>query len=112
MITEEMQESQKFSKPLFTPSTKEEEGHDVNISYRDMLAHTDEWIAQFLKEKSIALYNFGHDMMLEHNIILADTKFEFGSLNGEIVLIDEALTPDSSRFWDVEDYEIGKSPPA
>ncbi|NLK49990.1 MAG: phosphoribosylaminoimidazolesuccinocarboxamide synthase [Candidatus Cloacimonetes bacterium] len=110
MITEEMQESQKFAKPLFTPSTKEEEGHDVNISYRDMLAHTDEWIAQFLKEKSIALYNFGHEMMLEQNIILADTKFEFGSLNGEIVLIDEALTPDSSRFWDVEDYEIGKSP--
>lgn len=110
MITEEMQESQKFAKPLFTPSTKEEEGHDVNISYRDMLAHTDEWIAQFLKEKSIALYNFGHEMMLEQNIILADTKFEFGSLNGEIILIDEALTPDSSRFWDVEDYEIGKSP--
>jgi len=110
LITEEMKESQKFSQPLFTPSTKAEEGHDINISYREMLGHMDQWIAELIKNKSLELYNFGHDMMLNHNVILADTKFEFGTIGGEILLIDEALTPDSSRFWAVDEYEIGKSP--
>lgn len=110
LIPEEMKESQKFSQPLFTPSTKAEEGHDVNISYREMLGHMDQWIAEYIKNKSLELYNFGHEMMLKHNIILADTKFEFGTIGGEILLIDEALTPDSSRFWAIEEYEIGKSP--
>lgn len=110
LIPEAMQESQKFGKPLFTPSTKAEDGHDVNISYRDLLAHTDQWIAEFLKDKSLQLYDFGHQLLMKHKIILADTKFEFGSIGGQIILIDEALTPDSSRFWDVDDYEIGKSP--
>ncbi len=110
LIAEEMKESQKFAQPLFTPSTKAEEGHDVNISYREMLGHMDQWIAELIKNKSVELYNFGHELMLKHHIILADTKFEFGISGGEIVLIDEALTPDSSRFWAVDDYEIGKAP--
>jgi len=110
LITEEMKESQKFSQPLFTPSTKAEEGHDINISYREMLGHMDQWIAELIKNKSLELYNFGHDMMLNHNVILAYTKFEFGTIGGEILLIDEALTPDSSRFWVVDEYEFGKSP--
>jgi len=110
LIAEEMKESQKFGQPLFTPSTKADEGHDVNISYREMLGNMDQWIAEMIKNKSLELYNFGHDLMLKHNIILADTKFEFGTIGGEIMLIDEALTPDSSRFWAVDDYEIGRSP--
>ncbi|MGI6197810.1 MAG: phosphoribosylaminoimidazolesuccinocarboxamide synthase [Candidatus Cloacimonadaceae bacterium] len=112
MIPVEMKESQKFEQPIFTPSTKAEEGHDVNISYRSMMAHMDEWIAEFIKDKSLQLYQFGHDMLLKKGIILADTKFEFGSHQGKIVLIDEALTPDSSRFWPVDDYEIGINPPS
>lgn len=110
MIPEDMQESQKFPKPLFTPSTKATEGHDVNISYREMLGHMDEWIARELKDKSVALYNYAHDLLKKSGIIVADTKFEFGSIGSEIILIDECLTPDSSRFWDIESYQIGSSP--
>jgi len=106
----EMKESQKFSQPLFTPSTKASSGHDVNISYRDMLANMDEWIAVFLKTKSVELYSHAHDLLMRDGIVLADTKFEFGSIGNEILLIDEALTPDSSRFWSMDSYAIGKSP--
>lgn len=112
MIADQMKESQKFEQPLFTPSTKAEEGHDINISFRAMKAHMDEWIAESLKDKSLQLYQFGHDMLLKKGIILADTKFEFGTHQGKIMLIDEALTPDSSRFWPVDGYEIGISPPS
>jgi phosphoribosylaminoimidazole-succinocarboxamide synthase len=112
VIPNEMKESQKFDSPMFTPSTKAEEGHDVNISYRTMKTHMDTWIAEFLKDKSLQLYQFGHDMLLKKGIILADTKFEYGSYQGKIMLIDEALTPDSSRFWPVDDYEVGISPPS
>ncbi len=110
MIAEELQESQKFPKPLFTPSTKAETGHDINISYRDMLQHMDEWIGRFIKDKSLELYSYAHDLLLKEGIILADTKFEFGVIGGDIILIDECLTPDSSRFWEVDSYQIGKSP--
>ena len=110
MIAEELQESQKFSGPLFTPSTKAENGHDENISYREMMAHMDEWIARALKDKSLALYNYAHELLKKEGILLADTKFEFGSIGSEIILIDECLTPDSSRFWEIESYEIGTSP--
>lgn len=110
LIPGEMQESQKFPNPLFTPSTKAEEGHDVNISYREMLSCMDQWIAETLKDKSIELFNWAHEMMMQHGIILADTKFEFGTFANEIILIDEALTPDSSRFWPLADYSIGVSP--
>lgn len=110
MIAEEMQESQKFANPLFTPSTKAESGHDINISYRDMLAHMDEWIARSLKDKALALYSYAHDLLKSQHILLADTKFEFGSIGSEIILIDECLTPDSSRFWELDTYQIGSSP--
>ena len=105
-----IKESQKFEKPLFTPSTKAEEGNDVNISYQELLQRTDRKIAEFLKNKSMELYQFGHDYLFERDIILADTKFEFGTSKGEIILIDELLTPDSSRFWDKNDYSVGQSP--
>ena len=110
MIAEDMLESQKFMNPLFTPSTKAENGHDENISYREMLSHMDEWIARTLKDKSLALYSYAHDILKKQGILLADTKFEFGSIGGEILLIDECLTPDSSRFWALDSYEIGSSP--
>ncbi len=89
MIAEDMRESQKFTKALFTPSTKASEGHDINISYREMLAHMDEWIARYLKDKSLELYNYAHDLLKKEGILVADTKFEFGSIGNEIILIDE-----------------------
>ncbi|HQF67812.1 MAG TPA: phosphoribosylaminoimidazolesuccinocarboxamide synthase [Candidatus Cloacimonadota bacterium] len=110
MVAEELKESQKFVHPLFTPSTKAEAGHDENISYREMLNCMDERIAVFLKNKSLAVYNFAHEMLLKAGIILADTKFEFGTIGNQIYLVDEILTPDSSRFWPAESYEVGKSP--
>ena len=110
LVAEEMQESQKFNQPLFTPSTKAESGHDLNINYREMLTMMDESLAVQIRNKSLELYGFAHDQLLKQGIILADTKFEFGTIGGQIILIDEALTPDSSRFWALEDYQIGSSP--
>jgi len=110
LMPEAMQESQKFPNPLFTPSTKAETGHDENISYREMLQRMDEKIAVQIKDKSLEIYNFGHELLMQHGIALADTKYEFGTIGSEIYLIDEVLTPDSSRFWDVQTYEIGKTP--
>lgn len=110
LMPDEMKESQKFPHPLFTPSTKAESGHDENISYKDMLNRMDARIASYLKDKSIELFNYAHDKLKKENILVADTKFEFGSIGPDILLIDEVLTPDSSRFWDLESYEIGKTP--
>jgi phosphoribosylaminoimidazole-succinocarboxamide synthase len=110
IIAEDMQESQRFPKPIFTPSTKAEEGHDINISYAELLDRIDKNLAEQLRDKSIELYKFGADMLKTKGILLADTKFEFGTLDGKLYLIDEMLTPDSSRFWDIEEYEVGKTP--
>jgi phosphoribosylaminoimidazole-succinocarboxamide synthase len=110
LIAEEMQESQKFPNPLFTPSTKAEKGHDENISYREFMSRMDEPLAVYIKDKSLELYSYAHDLLLKKGIILADTKFEFGTIGSEVLLIDELFTPDSSRLWSLEDYEMGKSP--
>jgi phosphoribosylaminoimidazole-succinocarboxamide synthase len=110
LIAEEMQESQKFPHPLFTPSTKAEKGHDENISYREFMSRMDEPLAVYIKDKSLELYSYAHDLLLKKGIILADTKFEFGTIGSEVLLIDELFTPDSSRLWSLEDYEMGKSP--
>lgn len=110
LVTESMRESQRFPAPLFTPSTKAESGHDMNISFKKMCDRMDLNIAEFIKEKSIKLFEYVHSQMLPKDIILADTKFEFGTIDGRIFLIDEIFTPDSSRFWDKNDYEIGTSP--
>ncbi|HNT52577.1 MAG TPA: phosphoribosylaminoimidazolesuccinocarboxamide synthase [Candidatus Syntrophosphaera sp.] len=110
LIAEELRESQKFAKPLFTPSTKASEGHDENISYREMLNCMDRPIAEFLRDKSLELYNFADERLLPKGIIIADTKFEFGALGSQLILADEALTPDSSRFWALDAYTLGKSP--
>jgi phosphoribosylaminoimidazole-succinocarboxamide synthase len=110
LISEELQESQSFAQPIFTPSTKASEGHDINISYRDMLGYMDKNIAEFLKNKSLELYANAQAQLWEKGIVLADTKFEFGTIGNEIILADEALTPDSSRFWDRSEYAVGTSP--
>lgn len=97
---------------LFTPSTKADLGeHDENISYEDMISIIGEHHAAQLRDASLALYNFAADFALERGIIIADTKFEFGlDESGQLVLIDEALTPDSSRFWPQDSYQPGSSP--
>lgn len=105
-----MKESQRFPNPLFTPSTKATDGHDENISYHEMLSRIDVTIAEKLKDISIALYIFAGDYLKSKGILLADTKFEFGTIGSDIYLIDEIFTPDSSRFWDMNEYEVGESP--
>jgi len=108
-LPEGLVESEKLPEPLFTPSTKPEEGHDENISYDEMKLLVDPLLTEKIKEVSLQLYNFAHDILEKKNIILADTKFEFGLNDNKIILIDEIFTPDSSRFWDKEEYEPGKS---
>ena len=103
-----LKESDKLPEPIFTPSTKEEVGvHDVNISFEDACGIVGPETAEKVRDYSLALYQKGAEMALEKGIIIADTKFEFGLLNGHIVLIDEVLTPDSSRFWPQNGYQPG-----
>ena len=104
-------EGMKFPEPLFTPTTKAEEGHDQNMSPQEVEDLVGAEMAQQLEEASKSVYKFAHDYSQERGIILADTKMEFGLLNGQLILIDELLTPDSSRFWDMEGYAPGKSQP-
>ena len=99
----------KFPQPLFTPATKAEEGHDENISFAQMIAAVGADTANVLKEKSLEVYTRGRDYAAEKGIILADTKFEWGWHDGNLILIDEVLTPDSSRFWPADQYEEGKN---
>jgi len=101
--------SSKLNEPIFTPSTKAEVGHDENITFKQMSDLVGVDLSEKLKDISLNLYNTASEYALTKNIIIADTKFEFGFINNEITLIDEALTPDSSRFWDVNDYTPGKS---
>ncbi len=108
-LTEGLIESEKLPEPLFTPSTKAEEGHDENISYEEMKHIIGNDLAEKIKEISLQLYTFAHDVLDKKNIILADTKFEFGLYDNEIILIDEIFTPDSSRFWDKDEFEPGRS---
>ena len=104
-----LQESQKFSEPLFTPSTKAEIGeHDENISAEQAMRITDKDTFNAVKEATIKIYKKASDYALTKGIIIADTKFEFGKINDEIILVDEVLTPDSSRFWPQDKYEVGR----
>ena len=100
----------KLDSPIFTPATKADSGHDENVSYDVVKSALGEKIASQLRDLTIKIYTTGRDMVDAAGIILADTKFEFGILNDEIILIDEALTPDSSRFWDKSTYRTGTSP--
>jgi phosphoribosylaminoimidazole-succinocarboxamide synthase len=107
-----LKESDKFDEPLFTPSTKAESGHDINISYQKMKELIGNDYAEKIKDLSLKLYKEGAEFALKKGIIIADTKFEFGIYDNEIILVDEALTPDSSRFWPADSYEPGKSQPS
>jgi len=107
-----LQESDKFDEPLFTPSTKAETGHDINISYNKMEEIVGKNIAKQLKEFSLKLYTIASNYTKKRGIIIADTKFEFGLLNNNVILIDEALTPDSSRFWPADKYKPGQPQPS
>jgi phosphoribosylaminoimidazole-succinocarboxamide synthase len=103
-----LSESQKLPEPLFTPATKAEAGHDINISEREMAAKIGEDATRKLKDLTLALYVRALEHAGRQGIIVADTKFEFGVKEGEVILVDEALTPDSSRFWPSDTYEPGR----
>ena len=105
-----LRNSDRLAEPLFTPSTKAVDGHDENISFAEGAAVVGEELMQWLSEKTLSLYSSARDYAGERGIILADTKFEFGQLDGagEPLLIDEIFTPDSSRFWPADDWEPGR----
>lgn len=109
-----LQQAAKLPEPIFTPSTKAEVGdHDINVSFDDVIARIGADKANKIREKSIQLYQLAADYALERGIIIADTKFEFGvDTEDELVLIDEILTPDSSRYWPADEYRVGISPPS
>ena len=101
-----------FPDPIFTPTTKAEEGHDMNMSDQEVLDLVGSDLARRLEDVSRKVYAFARDFALERGIVLADTKMEFGIIDGQLSLIDELLTPDSSRFWDLEGYRPGQSQPS
>lgn len=107
-----LKESSKLSETWFTPTTKAETGHDMPMTPQQLKDLVGASAAAYLKEKSIALYEFAQKYAAERGIIIADTKFEFGYDDNEIILIDEALTPDSSRFWDESEYAPGRPQPS
>ncbi|GAC1458031.1 MAG: phosphoribosylaminoimidazolesuccinocarboxamide synthase [Candidatus Limnocylindrales bacterium] len=107
-----LEESARLDEPMFTPSTKASTGHDENISRAQLAAAIGRPLAKRLEEATIALYRYAHAYALGRGLILADTKFEFGLDGDQLVLIDEALTPDSSRYWDAKTYRPGGTPPS
>ena len=113
-LEDNLQMAAQFSEPIYTPATKAEFGeHDENISYEKTVDILGEDLARRVKNHAIAIYNYGVQHASKRGIIIADTKFEFGlDEDGSLYLIDEVLTPDSSRFWAMEDYHLGISPPS
>ncbi len=102
----------KLPEPIFTPATKEDTGHDINISFERMAEIVGRELATQLRDLTLSIYSEAAEYALTRGIIIADTKFEFGLLDGRIVWIDEALTPDSSRFWPASQYSVGQNPPS
>jgi phosphoribosylaminoimidazole-succinocarboxamide synthase len=108
-LPEGITESSRLPEPIFTPSTKEEEGHDVNISFHDVEDVVGKELAAMLRDTSLRVYSKAAEMAEQKGIIIADTKFEFGLHDDRLMLIDELLTPDSSRFWSSRDYAPGRN---
>ena len=108
-LPEALVESSRLPEPLFTPSTKEDEGHDMNISFDDVVKRVGVDLAVKLRDTSLNVYTKASTLAEKKGIIIADTKFEFGLYNGKLIIIDEILTPDSSRFWSLSHYAPGKS---
>lgn len=111
-IPEGLRESDRLEDPIFTPSTKAEEGHDLNISFKEMQKVVGGELARKIRKVSLELYKRASLHALSKGIIIADTKFEFGLVGEELVLVDEIFTPDSSRFWPLQTYSPGKSQPS
>jgi phosphoribosylaminoimidazole-succinocarboxamide synthase len=109
-LPEGLKMAERLPAPLFTPATKAKSGHDINVTMNIMRKKIDPYVADRLGELTLQIYEFARDQLKRAGIILADTKLEFGFLGNEIILIDEILTPDSSRFWDEKHYKVGKSP--
>ena len=107
-----LKESDKFNEPLFTPSSKVDSGHDINISFNEMKKLIGKKDAEKLREFSLKMYKKGSEFARKKGIIIADTKFEFGKIGDQVIVVDEVLTPDSSRFWPADLYEPGKSQPS
>ncbi len=106
---ENLMQGDKLPDSLFTPATKAQTGHDINISFQEMKNIVPDKDAEYIRGKSIELYTYAHTYARERDVIIADTKFEFGRLDDKIILIDEIFTPDSSRFWDPDLYKPGGS---
>ena len=111
-LPEGLVESAELEEPLFTPSTKAEEGHDENIDMTECARILGDEMANRVRELSLKIYSEGREHAAGRGIIVADTKFEFGTVDGKLLLIDECLTPDSSRFWPADQYVVGQSPPS
>ena len=111
-LTPGMIESEKLEPPIFSPATKAIDGHDENVTFDRMKNDLGEELATRLRDLSMNIYSMGREVAAERGIIIADTKFEFGMVDGEIYLIDEVLTPDSSRFWPADRYEPGRGQPS
>jgi phosphoribosylaminoimidazole-succinocarboxamide synthase len=107
-----LQLASQLPEPIFTPSTKAEEGHDENINMEQCAQILGADLAERVKKLSLEIYSRGRDHAAERGIIVADTKFEFGQVGDDLLLIDECLTPDSSRFWPADQYVVGQSPPS
>ncbi|MBU0982297.1 MAG: phosphoribosylaminoimidazolesuccinocarboxamide synthase [candidate division Zixibacteria bacterium] len=107
-----LQNSEKLPEAIFTPSSKNDDGHDANISYAEAVKLVGQETADLCREKSLAVYNAAAEYARTKGIIIADTKFEFGFKDGKFILIDEVLSPDSSRFWPVDSYKVGQSQPS
>jgi len=107
-----LKESEKLPEPIFTPETKEDEGHDENINFERAASIAGRETAERLRDLTLRLYTEAAAYALERGIIIADTKFEFGFIDGELTLVDEALTPDSSRFWPADEWKPGGSVPS
>ena len=107
-----MKESQELSRPVFTPTTKSDTEHDRPLTNEDISELGVDKILGELEDRSLRIYSYARDYAKHRGIIIADTKFEFGCINGQLALIDELLTPDSSRFWDASQYEVGHSQPS
>ena len=111
-LPEGLRECERLPEPIFTPATKEDTGHDINISFERMVATVGREHAEKLRDLSLRIYARAAEHARERGIILADVKFEFGLLDGRIILCDELLTPDSSRFWPVDGYQAGRQQPS
>jgi len=111
-LPEGLQESQELPRPMFTPTTKAESGHDLPLSMAEVKDLVGASLAEEMREKSLAIYSYARQYARTRGIIIADTKMEFGLDNDQLILIDELLTPDSSRFWEASQYKVGQSQPS